>query len=184
MLVSARKFRIKSHCIHYYSFPLTWKISEIVKKLSNPFIHSLKVQRFQMPSSNTAEGLRVCVAWFLLTRAKHFSWMENGPVLTCHSCGEACFPILGDASLMSGFQALSQMKFLTSLESLINKSKKLGCLWFMLRSTGGNKFSRPIYWRRKWQPTPVFLPEESQGWRSLVGCHLWGHTELDTTEAT
>ena len=40
------------------------------------------------------------------------------------------------------------------------------------------------HWRRKWQPTPVFLPGESQGWGSLVGCHLWGHTELDTTEAT
>ena len=36
--------------------------------------------------------------------------------------------------------------------------------------------------RRKWQPTPVFLPGESQGWRSLVGCHLWGRTESDTTE--
>ena len=33
-------------------------------------------------------------------------------------------------------------------------------------------------------PTPVFLPGESQGWGSLVGCRLWGHTELDTTEAT
>ena len=41
-----------------------------------------------------------------------------------------------------------------------------------------------INWRRKWQPTPVFLPGESQGWRSLVGCRLWGCTELDTTEAT
>ena len=39
-------------------------------------------------------------------------------------------------------------------------------------------------WRRKWKPTPMFLPGESQGWGSLVGCHLWGHTELDTTEAT
>ena len=41
-----------------------------------------------------------------------------------------------------------------------------------------------IHWRRKWQPTPVFLPGESQGRGSLVGCHLWGHTESDTTEAT
>ena len=40
------------------------------------------------------------------------------------------------------------------------------------------------FWGRKWQPIPVFLPGESQGQRSLVGCHLWGHTELDTTEAT
>ena len=36
-----------------------------------------------------------------------------------------------------------------------------------------------MHWRRKWQPTPVFLPRESQGWGSLVGCHLWGHTESD-----
>ena len=41
-----------------------------------------------------------------------------------------------------------------------------------------------MHWRRKWQPTPVFLPGESQGWESLVGCHLWGCTESDTTEAT
>ena len=37
---------------------------------------------------------------------------------------------------------------------------------------------------KKWQPTPVFLPGESQGWGSLVGCCLWGRTELDTTEVT
>ena len=41
-----------------------------------------------------------------------------------------------------------------------------------------------MHWRRKWQPTPVFLPGESQGWGSLLGCHLWGRTELDTTEVT
>ena len=40
------------------------------------------------------------------------------------------------------------------------------------------------HWRRKWQPTPVFLPGESQGQGSLVGCRLWGRTESDTTEAT
>ena len=39
-----------------------------------------------------------------------------------------------------------------------------------------------MHWRRKWQPTPVFLPGESQGQGSLVGCCLWDHTELDTTE--
>ena len=41
-----------------------------------------------------------------------------------------------------------------------------------------------MHWRRKWQPTPVFLPGESQGWRSLVGCHLRGCTESDTTDVT
>ena len=38
-----------------------------------------------------------------------------------------------------------------------------------------------MHWRRTWQPTPVFLPGESQGWGSLVGCCLWvtqGRTQL------
>ena len=38
-----------------------------------------------------------------------------------------------------------------------------------------------MHWRRKWQPILVFLPGESQGRGSLVGCRLWGRTELDTT---
>ena len=41
-----------------------------------------------------------------------------------------------------------------------------------------------MHWRRTWQPTPVFLLGESQEWRSLVGCRLWGRTESDTTEVT
>ena len=41
-----------------------------------------------------------------------------------------------------------------------------------------------FFWRRKWQPTPVFLPGKSQGWGSLVDCCLWGRTESDMTEAT
>ena len=41
-----------------------------------------------------------------------------------------------------------------------------------------------MHWRRNWQPTPVFLPGESQGRGSLVGCRLWGRTESDTAEAT
>ena len=41
-----------------------------------------------------------------------------------------------------------------------------------------------MHWRRKWQPTPVFLPGESQGRGHLVGCYLWGRTESDVTEAT
>ena len=41
-----------------------------------------------------------------------------------------------------------------------------------------------LHWRRKWQPTPVFLPGEFQGQGSLMGCSLWGCTESDTTEVT
>ena len=39
-------------------------------------------------------------------------------------------------------------------------------------------------WRRAWQPTPAFLPGESHGQRSLVGCNPWGHKESDMTEHT
>ena len=46
-------------------------------------------------------------------------------------------------------------------------------------------FKTPLKtWKRQWHPTPVLLPGKSHGQRTLVGFHLWGHTELDTTEAT
>ena len=46
-------------------------------------------------------------------------------------------------------------------------------------------FTFPIHSLEKEMAThSVFLPGESQGWGSLLGCRLWGHTESDTTEAT
>jgi len=41
---------------------------------------------------------------------------------------------------------------------------------------------RKIPWRKTWQPTPVFLPGQSHGQRSLVGYSPWGHKEFDTTK--
>ena len=50
---------------------------------------------------------------------------------------------------------------------------------------GSDPWTRKILWNRKWQPnTPVFLPGEFHGQRSLVGYSLWGHKESDTTEHT
>ena len=51
----------------------------------------------------------------------------------------------------------------------------VGSILGLGRSPGGE---------RAWQPTPAFLPGESQGQGSLMGFHLWGHTESDMTEAT
>ena len=45
-----------------------------------------------------------------------------------------------------------------------------------------NPWVEKIPWRRKWQPTPVFLPGEPHGWRSLVGYSPWGCKESDRTE--
>ena len=47
---------------------------------------------------------------------------------------------------------------------------------------GPDTWVRTIPWRREWHPTPLFLPGESHGQRSLEGCSPWGHKELDTTE--
>ena len=54
-------------------------------------------------------------------------------------------------------------------------------LWYLQSSPTVDKPEPNV---RKWQPTPVFLPGESQEWGSLVGCRLCGRTESDTTEVT
>ena len=54
----------------------------------------------------------------------------------------------------------------------------------VLSGTGVECVCSDSWARRKWQPTPVFLPGESQGRGSLVGCRLWGRKESDTAEAT
>ena len=43
-------------------------------------------------------------------------------------------------------------------------------------------FSRSLFWRRRWHPTPVLLPGKSHGRRSLVGCSPWGHEESEMAE--
>ena len=83
-------------------------------------------------------------------------------------------------------------------EEFIDKTKNLSVPWMEepggLQSMGSLGVGHDwvtslslftfLHWRRKWQPTPVFSSGESQGRGSLVGCRLWGHTELDTTEVT
>ena len=64
------------------------------------------------------------------------------------------------------------------------RRQSMGSLRVWHNSTTSLSLFTFMHWRRKWQPTPVFLPGESEGWGSLVGCILWGRTESDTTEAT
>ena len=61
---------------------------------------------------------------------------------------------------------------------------RLKCLSSSSRRPRFDSWVGKIRWRRDRLPTPLFLPGESRGWGSLVGCHLWGRTELDPTEAT
>ena len=67
--------------------------------------------------------------------------------------------------------------FLTSLVAQMVKKICLKCGRSVFDSWVGK-----IPWRKAWQPTPVFLPGEFHGQRSLVGYSLWGHNESGTTE--
>ena len=58
--------------------------------------------------------------------------------------------------------------------------KKRVCL--QCRRPRFNPWVRKIPWRRAWQPTPIFLPGESHGQKSLAGYSPWGCKDLDTTE--
>ena len=66
-----------------------------------------------------------------------------------------------------------------------------GAWWPVVHGVAGSQtrlsdfpFTFHFHALEKEMATPVFLPGESQGWGSLVGCHLWDHTESDTTKAT
>ena len=62
--------------------------------------------------------------------------------------------------------------------------KEPSCQCRRYKRPGFGPWVGKIPWRRKWQPTPVFLPGEIHGQRGLVGYTPWGHKELGTTEAT
>ena len=95
--------------------------------------------------------------------------------------------------LISGFIPILEKAMATDSSTLAWKIpwtketcrlQSMGSLGFGHDSATSLSLFTFMHWRRKWQPTPVFMPGESQGQGSLVGCCLWGRTESDTTEAT
>ena len=60
--------------------------------------------------------------------------------------------------------------------------KESACQCRSYRRGGFDPWVRKIPWRRKWQPTSVFLPGKLHGQKSLVGYSPWGGLESDTTE--
>ena len=110
----------------------------------------------------TDEDTKTLNTSFTSQSSKQYTWDSNWE--------PTIFPIL----LPSSLPQLQEPGRLQSMGSL-----RVGHDWATSLS-----LSTFMHWRRKWQPTPVFLPGESQGWGSLVGCRLWGRTESDTTEAT
>ena len=64
---------------------------------------------------------------------------------------------------------------LTSIRSTLHACR-------ICRRRGFDPWVGKILWRKSWQPTPAFLPGESNGQRNPAGSSLWGHKEWDTTE--
>ena len=71
---------------------------------------------------------------------------------------------------------------MTSMDQMELVVKKVPAKAGDIRDVGSIPGSGRSPWRRAWQPTPVFLPRESHGRRSLVGYSPQGHKESDTTE--
>ena len=61
--------------------------------------------------------------------------------------------------------------------------KESSCQCRRFRRHGFNPWVGKFFWRRKWQPASVFLPEKSHGQRSLTGCSPWGHKESNMTDS-
>ena len=85
---------------------------------------------------------------------------------------------------------IERMKFVSS--NMLEATQNIGSLVAHLvketacqcRRRGFNPWIGKFPWRRKWQPTPVFLPKKFHGQRSLAGYSPWGRKESDTTEYT
>ena len=129
-----------------------------------------------------------------LPRSKHLSWLQSPsaailepPKIVCH-CFH-CFPTyLPWTDGTNNEKAMAPHS--STLAWKIPWMEEPGRLQSMGSRRVRHEWAASLslftfmHWRRKWQPTPVFLPEEFQGQGSLVGCRLWGRTESDTTEVT
>ena len=129
---------------------------------------SILVSSVCMPSSGTAGSYGSSISSFL----RNLHTVFNNSCTSLHSPEKAMAP--HSSTLAWKIPWTEEPGELQSMGSL-----RVGRDW----ATSLSLFTF-MHWRRKWQPTPVFLPGESQERGSLVGCRLWGRTESDTTEAT
>ena len=105
-----------------------------------------------------------------------FSRQEHWSGLPCPSSGDV--PDSGiNPGLLHGLLHCRQI-----LYQLSHQGSPPACQCRRHKRCGFDPWVGMIPWRRAWQPTPVFLPGEFHGQRSMAGYSPWGHKELDTTE--
>ena len=147
-------------------------------KFNSTLSVTLVLQQRMSLKWNTCHGALKCLLEHQLPVPLSISWVT---VKVTQSCPTLCNPM--DYTVREGNGTPFQYSCLeTPMEHGGPQSMgslKVGHSW----ATSLSLFTF-MHWRRKWQPTPVFLPGESQGRGSLVGCRLWGRTESDTTKVT
>ena len=132
-----------------------------------------------LPQIMYLAGVRVTV---LFTMVSSSIWSKGFRRFLHHRETRKCFIILSPQIAMALYSStlawkIPWMEEPGRLQSM--RSWRVGHNW----ATSLSLFTF-MHWRRKWQPNPAFLPGESQGRWSLVGCHLRGRTESDMTEVT
>ena len=140
------------------------------RKNNNATVHWNKSYRrmFSFLSSELCIAVKALICWSvrshgLQMKSIHFTW----PSSSSKAWHQHRFSREGNGTPLQ-------------YSCLENPMEEPGGLQFLGSLTVGHDWATSLslftfmHWRRKWQPTPVFLPGESQGRRSLLGCHLMG----------
>ena len=133
----------------------------------------------------------VAKSWTRLSDWTKLSWKPSKIIKTFYGVFQITFQIyVSNCSNLGNLAEKAMAPHSSTLAWKIPWTEEPGGLQSMGYRRVGHDWATSLscftlmHWRRKWQPTPDFLPGESQGRGSLVGCRLWGRTESDTTEAT
>ena len=143
----------------------------------------LRVNEYQSQNITNASKYNLPFYFFYLAQNCHSRLYENfGSLSRCSIKTTLWFSELQKVLLTvwNPTSVFSKLLSASEFQLLISSSKRqhVGLLIFDPSFPWLGK----ILWRRKWQPTPVFLPGESHGWRTLVGYSPRGHKESDMTE--
>ena len=133
----------------------------------------------------------VAKSWTRLSNWTELSWKQSKIIKTFYGVFQITFQIyFSNCSNLGNLAEKAMAPHSSTLAWKIPWKEEPGGLQSMGSRRVGHDWATSLslftfmHWRRKWQPTPEFLPGESQGRGSVVGCRLWGCTESDTTEAT
>ena len=131
-------------------------------------------------------GLPIFMSFILSLMTPHLNWQLSAPLLNIfpESSNKVLFMSRSHLSEKAMAPHSSTLAWKTPWMEEPGRLQTMGSLRVRHDWATSLSLFPFMHWRRKWQPTPVFLPGESQGLGSLVGLRLWGHTESDTTEVT